>query len=58
MKLVPYDAQYKSDFIEMNRHWISQMFEIEAEDERELSNIEPYIEKGGQIFLPWTIMAV
>lgn len=51
MKIVPYDAQYKSDFIEMNRHWISQMFEIEAEDERELSNIEPYIFWEGKGFV-------
>ena len=50
MKIVPYAEQYKQDFIEMNRAWISAMFVMEPEDERELGNIEPYIEKGGQIF--------
>ena len=50
MKIVPYDAKYKADFIEMNKAWISEMFVMEAEDERELANIEPYIEAGGQIF--------
>ncbi len=50
MKIIPYDPRYKNNFIEMNRLWISEMFVIEAEDERELNNIDPYIEKGGQIF--------
>ena len=50
MKIVPYDSRYKKDFIEMNQAWISQMFVMEAEDVRELENIEPYIQKGGQIF--------
>lgn len=34
----------------MNLDWISEMFTVEAEDERELTNIEHYIENGGQIF--------
>lgn len=50
MRIVPYDLKYKNDFIEMNKAWISEMFEMEPEDERELGSIEPYIEKGGQIF--------
>lgn len=50
MKIVPYSPEYKDDFIEMNRAWISEMFVMEQEDEKELANIEPYIEKGGQIF--------
>ncbi len=50
MKIVPYNPKYKSDFIEMNKAWISEMFVMEPEDVRELSNVEPYIEKGGQIF--------
>lgn len=50
MKIIPYDAKYKKDFIEMNQAWISGMFTMEEEDVRELENIEPSIEKGGQIF--------
>lgn len=50
MKVIPYDPKYKEDFIEMNRAWISEMFVIEGEDIRELENIEPYIDNGGQIF--------
>lgn len=50
MKIVPYSHEYKNDFIEMNKLWISSMFVMEAEDERELANIEPYLENGGQIF--------
>lgn len=34
----------------MNKMWISSLFAIEDEDIRELGNIEPYIENGGQIF--------
>lgn len=50
MKIVSYSPEYKNDFIEMNKLWISSMFAMETEDERELGNIEPYIENGGQIF--------
>lgn len=50
MKIVAYEPKYKDDFIEMNRAWIFALFKIEDEDERELNNIESYIEKGGEIF--------
>lgn len=50
MKIVPYSPEYKEEFIEMNKAWISGMFRMEPQDEKELANIEPYIEKGGQIF--------
>ena len=50
MKIVPYDKKYKEDFIELNKAWISEMFVMEPEDERELGNIEPYLDAGGQIF--------
>lgn len=50
MKIVPYSSGYKQDFIDMNRAWISEMFFIEPEDLRELENIEPLLERGGNIF--------
>lgn len=50
MRVVGYKPEYKDAFIEMNRRWISEMFVIEEEDLRELKNIEPYIENGGEIF--------
>lgn len=50
MRIVPYDPKYKQEFIKINRAWISEMFIMETEDERELENIEPYIKSGGQIF--------
>ena len=50
MKVVPYRPEYKNDFIAMNRLWISEMFVMEEEDERELANIDSYIKNGGQIF--------
>lgn len=50
MKVVPYDEKYKEDFIEMNKHWISEMFVIEDEDLVAFNNIESVLEAGGQIF--------
>lgn len=50
MKVVPYDEKYKESFIELNKAWISEMFVLEETDERELSNIEYYLDLGGQIF--------
>lgn len=50
MKVVPYDKKYKADFISMNKHWISQMFQLEAEDIREIEDIEHIIDAGGNIF--------
>lgn len=50
MKITPYSPEYKDEFVELNRAWISEMFVMEPEDERELSNIEGYIQAGGQIF--------
>lgn len=50
MKIVPYDEKYKEDFIEMNKHWISEMFVIEDEDLAAFNNIESALEAGGQIF--------
>lgn len=50
MKIVPYDAKYKTEFIEMNKHWISEMFVLEEEDTAVLNNIDSAIAAGGQIF--------
>lgn len=50
MVVVPYSAKYRNEFIALNKAWISEMFTMEPEDERELGNIDGYIEAGGQIF--------
>lgn len=50
MKIVPYNVKYKNEFIEMNKAWISEMFVLEKEDINEMEKIDPFIEKGGQIF--------
>lgn len=50
MRVIPYTPKYKKDFVEMNQAWISTMFTMEAEDIRELENVETIIEKGGNIF--------
>lgn len=50
MKVVPYSPKYKQDFIDLNVAWIADMFVLEPEDERELGNIDGYLEAGGEIF--------
>lgn len=50
MNVVPYSPEYRDEFIALNTAWISEMFEMEPEDERELANIEGYVEAGGQVF--------
>ncbi len=50
MKVVPYSKELKQEFIEMNLHWIEEMFVVEDLDIEELNNIESSIEKGAQIF--------
>ena len=51
MKIVPYDAKYKNDFIELNKAWIIDMFhEIEPIDLKELGNIEATVNNGGNVF--------
>lgn len=50
MKIVPYDKKYKKAFIEMNEAWITEMFELEAEDIAVLNSIDQSLENGGQIF--------
>lgn len=50
MIVVPYSPEYREDFIALNTAWISKMFVMEPEDERELANIDCYITAGGQIF--------
>lgn len=35
MEIVPYSPKYRKDFVEMNLAWISSMFKVEPEDERE-----------------------
>lgn len=50
MRIVPYHERYKADFIKMNQAWISELFELEAEDIKELENIDATIAKGGNIF--------
>lgn len=50
MRVVPYEQRYKDAFIEMNKLWISSMFEIEEEDLEVLDNVESMVESGAQIF--------
>ena len=51
LKIVPFDAEYKSAFEHLNREWIEEYFVMEEEDLKTLQNPESYVlERGGEIF--------
>lgn len=50
MEIKTFEPKYKSDFIEMNKAWINEMFEMEDADWEELENIEQAVAQGGQVF--------
>ncbi len=51
LKIVPFNADYKSAFEYLNRDWIEEYFEMEEEDLKTLQNPESYVmERGGEIF--------
>lgn len=51
VQIVGWDPQYKLDFDQLNRAWITQYFEMTSIDEKALSNPEQYyLAKGGHIF--------
>ena len=51
LKIVPFDADYKSAFEHLNREWIEEYFVMEEEDLKTLQNPESYVmERGGEIF--------
>jgi DNA-binding MarR family transcriptional regulator len=51
IQIIKYDPKYKKYFSELNREWLEEYFEVEAEDEKLLSKPEINILKpGGSIF--------
>ena len=51
LKIVPFNADYKSAFEYLNREWIEEYFVMEEEDLKTLQNPESYVmERGGEIF--------
>ena len=51
LKIVPFNADYKSAFECLNREWIEEYFVMEEEDLKTLQNPESYVlERGGEIF--------
>ena len=50
-KIVPYSAQYKDDFVRLNRAWIEKYFKIEAVDTALFTDPQKaVIDMGGFIF--------
>lgn len=51
IQIVKYNPKYKKYFSELNREWLEEYFEVEAEDEKLLSKPELYILKPGGFIL-------
>jgi GNAT superfamily N-acetyltransferase len=52
VKIVPFEVSHSTDFYEINKQWISSMFEMEPIDEKILSNPqELIIDQGGYIWM-------
>ncbi len=51
VRVVDFEAHYAGDFAELNYQWITEYFQIEAEDRKALEHPEEYaILPGGNIF--------
>lgn len=50
MKIIPYDAKYKQDFVNLNKRWIQKFFKLEPHDLEQLNNIEAELKQGAMIF--------
>ena len=51
ISVVPYQAEYKTDFKKLNEEWLKEFFEVEKEDVKILNNPEKYILKTGGTIL-------
>jgi len=51
MKIIPYEAKFAPDFLEINVAWLEEMFVVEDYDFQVLSQPEEYILKTGEIWL-------
>ncbi|MDE6763387.1 MAG: GNAT family N-acetyltransferase [Oscillospiraceae bacterium] len=51
MKIIQYASEYKQDFIDLNTKWITELFGVVEEHDKEtFENIERDIENGAMIF--------
>ena len=52
IKIVHYDREYSKAFYDLNFEWISEIYEVEPEDEKVLSDPEQYyLKEGGAILM-------
>ncbi|KAG2231181.1 acyl-CoA N-acyltransferase [Thamnidium elegans] len=57
--IVTYDKKYKEEFKELNLIWVTQLFEVEASDIKQLETPEEsIIHSGGEIFFALTYQGV
>ncbi len=50
MNIIPYQEQYKQDFIELNTAWIEAYFTMEQEDRDILFHVDDLLQTGSMIF--------
>ena len=50
IEIIPFEAQYRSEFYEINKAWIEKYFVMEAPDRVALENPEAILQDGGAIF--------
>ena len=43
MRIIPYDPKYKKEYVDLNKAWVMDMFEMEETDLAELDNIDTYL---------------
>lgn len=52
IRIIPYEAAYRSDFRDLNLAWVAKYFTVEAKDHEQLENPEErIIDRGGVILL-------
>lgn len=50
MKIIPYQREYKKDFIGLNTAWIERYFSMEEDDLKILDHVEDFVNTGSMIF--------
>lgn len=50
MDIIPYQSQYKQDFVNLNLAWLEKYFVVEAQDAAMLNGVEELIDEGAGVF--------
>ena len=50
MEVIRYEEKYKQHFIDLNKRWVEDYFEIESHDVEQLENVDIYLKQEGMVF--------